>query len=207
MHGAGKAIFCNPHLNRLELLKEVDGIYNEFGHIGFNLNLSSFLTLSKPLLAWTPDAKTVLESPDEYFQHHLFLGAFPTAPFPGNDHTIGPDPAAEKYYLDYGPLLAALKGRRWVLEPHIIEAPENNALVNIFAVGPDFIVPVIQAAAARVRVRIAKRGRLARPPFKAQVMYPGNDIWQDQAVSDQQDVMILDVPIKRACALVRLRTT
>jgi hypothetical protein len=205
MHGAGKAIFCNPHLNRLELLKEVDGIYNEFGHIGFNLNLSAFLTPFKPLLAWTPDAKTVLDNPDEYFQHHLYVGAFPTAPFPGNDHTIGPDPAAEKYYLDYGPMMAALKEKRWVLEPHIIEAPDHNALVNIFAVGSDFIVPVIQAGAPAVRVRIAKRGPLARPAFKAQVLYPGTETWQSQAMSDQEDFMILDVPIKRACALVRLK--
>lgn len=205
LHGAGKAVFCNPHLNRLELVKEVDGIYNEFGHIGFNMNLSAYLTLFKPFLAWTPDSPTVLADPDEYFQRHLYLGAFPTAPFPGNDHTIGPDPAAEKHYLDYGPLLAALKGRRWILEPHIVEAREGNALVNIFRVGDEFVLPVVRAKSELIRIRVAKRGELVRPIGQAWVRHPGGDGWREIPVADGKDFADLTVPVVRVCALARLR--
>ena len=56
-----------------------------------------------------------MPDPDAYFQRNLYMGAFVTVPFPGNDHTITPDAAIEKYYLDYGMLLNALKGREWLV--------------------------------------------------------------------------------------------
>jgi len=57
MHARARRCFCNPHMNRLEMMEHFDGVYNEFGHIGHNLNLSAFLCLFKPLLCWTPDRR------------------------------------------------------------------------------------------------------------------------------------------------------
>ena len=76
------------------------------------LNLTALLALRKPAIGWTRDLNTLRPDPDALFQRHLHLGVFPSAPFPGADHTIAPDPWAEKCFLDYGPLLAAIRGRK-----------------------------------------------------------------------------------------------
>ena len=48
-HNAGKVIFGNDMDRRLELMRHVDGFYDEHGYFPFNLNTSSFLALRKPL--------------------------------------------------------------------------------------------------------------------------------------------------------------
>ena len=67
---------------RLELMRHVDGFYDEHGYFPYNLNTSSFLALRKPLVCWTSDENPFGTDPDEYFQRHLYMGAFPTVPFP-----------------------------------------------------------------------------------------------------------------------------
>ena len=82
--------------------------------------------------------------PDAYFQRHLYLGGYPTAPYPGNNHCIKPGNArAEKYYLDYGPLLDAMRGKKWVLLPHVIEVADQKARANLFSVPGGYVMPVI----------------------------------------------------------------
>jgi len=105
MHNSGKAIYGNPHFKRLDVMREVDGIFDEFGYYGFNLNQSSFLGVRKPVIAWTADSSQLRPDPDEYFQRHLFMGAFPMVPYPENHHSILPDEWSERFYMDYGPLL------------------------------------------------------------------------------------------------------
>ncbi len=114
MHRADKVIFGNNQTKRLELLRHLDGIYCEFGHLGPALNTNAILAVRKPLLCWTPDPGTLQPDPDAYFQRHLHLGVYPTAPYPGNNHCIEPNTPADKYYLDYGPLLDAIRGKQWV---------------------------------------------------------------------------------------------
>ena len=116
-HDAGKVIFGNDMDRRLELMRHVDGFYDEHGYFPYNLNTSSFLALRKPLVCWTSDENPFGADPDEYFQRHLYMGAFPTVPFLGNDHSVLPSKANERLYLDYGPLLNALRGRTWLLKP------------------------------------------------------------------------------------------
>ena len=41
MHQAGKAIIVNNHTKRLDLLRDADGIYCEFGYAGTSLNTSA----------------------------------------------------------------------------------------------------------------------------------------------------------------------
>ena len=85
-------------------MSQIDGIYDEFGYLPASLNLCAQMAFMKTLIAWTVSKENFKPNPDAYFQQHLYLGAFLTIPFPGNDHCINPDQAAEKYYLDYGPL-------------------------------------------------------------------------------------------------------
>ena len=72
-------------------------------------------------MCWTSDENPFGSDPDEYFQRHLYMGAFPTVPFPGNDHSVLPSEANDRLYLDYGPLFNALRGRTWLLKPGVVE--------------------------------------------------------------------------------------
>ncbi|MCC6398603.1 MAG: hypothetical protein IT282_16435, partial [Bacteroidetes bacterium] len=175
MHEHDRAMFCNPHMNRLELMEHFDGVYNEFGHIGHNLNLSAFLCLFKPLLCWTPDKETVMKGPDEYFQRHLLMGAFPTAPFPGNDHTIRPDSAVERHYLAYGRMFQLLKGREWVLLPRVAEILGGTALCNLFRTGEGaLLLPVMMGTTDTTTVIVRHvRELLGSRAAALEIWYPG----------------------------------
>lgn len=202
MHGNGKAMFCNPHMNRLEMMEYFDGVYNEFGHIGHNLNLSAFLCLFKPLLCWTPDKQTVMASPDAYFQHHLLMGAFPTAPFPGNDHTLGPDPEVERYYLDYGKMFTELRGREWILLPQVIDVDGGSALANAFARGKrTVLIPVIRGNGPSATVKLRHCGRLlGNSPAVVRIWHPGEQTPSETTMNIQDDSLTLLVPLRRGCA-------
>jgi hypothetical protein len=206
MHGSGKAMFCNPHMNRLEMMEHFDGVYNEFGHIGHNLNLSAFLCLFKPLLCWTPDKATVMRSPDEYFQHHVLMGAFPTAPFPGNDHTLQPDPEVERFYLDYGKMFTLLRGRQWVLLPHVIEVEKGTALANVFLSGKnEVLVPVMMGKEENVQVVLGRcKQLLGSTAVSIETYYPGEGEAVRTSGKVERDALILPVHLKRGCALVRV---
>jgi hypothetical protein len=208
MHSAGKVIFCNPHMNRLELMEHIDGIYNEFGHIGHNRNLSVFLTFYKPLVCWTPDKETVLKSPDAYFQSHVLLGAFPTAPFPGNDHTIGPDPEVEKRYLEYGAMFNHLRGRTWVLIPNVVEVRDDAALCNLFTVGKKVVVPVVMGKGESVEVRIRHCNKLLRSSSASvETWYPGEKTPVRGKGVIRDNELTLKIPLRRGCAFLVLAPT
>jgi len=203
MHDGGKVIFCNPHVNRLDLMEHIDGVYNEFGHIGSDLNLSSFLTLYKPLICWTPDRETVMKSPDAYFQRHLLMGAFPTAPYPGNDHTIEPDPEVEHLYLDYGAMFTQMRGRSWVLLPDVAEVPGNKALCNVFRSGMRVLIPVVMGRGDTVAVRVRHCGELGlSSSLRVEAWYPGRESPVTRSVTVRDDELALDVPLERGCAFL-----
>jgi hypothetical protein len=205
MHDGGKVIFCNPHMNRLDLMEWIDGVYNEFGQIGHDLNLSAFLTLYKPLICWTPDRETVMKSPDAFFQRHLLMGAFPTAPFPGNDHTIEPDPEVESLYLDYGPMFTLLHGRSWVLIPGVAEVAHERALCNVFRTGKRVLVPVVMGAADTVAVRLRHCGDLGLfSSLQVETWHPGEEKPVTGRVIVSGDELNLNVPLERGCAFLVL---
>jgi hypothetical protein len=207
MHKSNKAIFCNPHMNRFELMEHFDGVYNEFGHIGHDLNVSAFLCMFKPLVCWTPDKETVLKSPDEFFQHHILMGAYPTAPFEGNDHCIGPDPTVDRYYLDYGPMFTAMHGRRWVLLPHAVEVTGGSAVANVFTRGThEVLIPVMLGDTSATQVALNHCRRLLNAStVKCEIWYPGAQKPEQRSVVVKNDRLTLPVPLKRGCAFVVLK--
>ncbi len=209
MHANGKVIFCNPHYRRLDLMRHIDGVYDEFGHMGHSMNLCALLCLRKPILEWTVSIPEIQDEPDDYFQRHLHMGAFLTAPLSGNDHTILPTANIDRAYFDYGPLLDALRGKRWVLEPHAIEVVENVAKGNLFDVPGAYVVPLTfggDATNARVVLR-----RLTRQPgqrvFHAEVIHPGQALWVPLDAEDNDGVVRMNVPLARGCAMVKLSTS
>jgi len=206
MHRADKVIFGNNQTKRLEVLRHLDGIYCEFGHMGPALNANAILAVRKPLLCWTPDPGTLRPDPDAYFQRHLYLGAYPTAPYPGDNHCIQPGTPADKYYLDYGPLLDAIRGKRWVLRPHVVEVVGNTAKANLFEVPGGYALPVTfggQASTATVVLAGLTRP-VGQKAFRVEMIHPGESAWSGLAAHDDGRHLRLKVPLRRGSAMVRL---
>ena len=207
MHGNNKVILCNPLYRRIDLMRQIDGIYDEYGNKPSSLNLCAQLAMHKPIIAWTVKIEDFQPDPDSYFQHHLYMGAFLTVPFQGNDHTIRPDPDIEKYYLDYGSLLQAIKGRQWVLIPHVIEIENNLAKANVFRVNESIIIPVINGA-DNLNVKLLLRlpyNLLAKDKIMFSVLYPGTVKWKKVAIKKYSEILELSVPLQRGCVLISLK--
>ena len=128
------------------------------------------------------------------------------APFPGNDHSLRPSVWVDRQYLDYGPLLSAMRGKKWVLLPHCIEAADNAAKVNLFEVPDGYAIPVTFAGKA-ASVRIILRGvPIVREKTACEALHPGSQTWQPLTPTIAADQSLcLDVPVERGCAMVRLR--
>ena len=205
MHGADKVIFANTMTMRLELNRQLDGIYTEFGNNGGALNAAALMGVSKPVLAWTVNESLGQPNPDAFFQRHLYLGAFPTAPYPFNHHCITPEPLADMHYMEYGPLLDAMRGRTWVLAPGCVESLTPGVKVNLFRVPGGYAVPVTfggKAGSACVRLRnLPGLDRATCTALHPAAEGPGlvSSAFKDGALE-------LQVPLVRGCAMVRLTT-
>ena len=199
MHNAGKVIFVNNLVKRLELLRYVDGVYCEFAHDGPALNSTGLLCLRRPALAWTSGEPDISPNPDAYFQRHLHLGVYPTAPYPNNNHCLMPSPAVDKLYLEYGPLLNAMRGKKWVLEPHVVEVVGQKAKVNLFEVPDGYVMPVTFGGTEPKATVILRS--LSRFSGKAdqhiEVLHPGETAGTPLTATKQGDRLVLDVPLLR----------
>lgn len=207
MHNAGKVIYANPMYARLDLMKAVDGFYDEHGQHPTSLNACCLLALSKPIIAWTWELELFDSDTDAYFQRHLHMGCFLTAPVAGNDHTILPDPKRDQYYYDYGPLLDALRGKRWVLLPHVIEVKDGKALANLFEVPGGYVGPVTFGGAAS-SVQILLQGLPALPgqeEFRIMAILPGERDPVALNAVEKYGQWRIDVPLKRGCAMLVLK--
>ena len=205
-HDAGKFIFVNNHLKRIDLLRYVDGIYCEFAHNGRALNTTGLLTVHKPAIGWTASVDDLKPDPDGFFQRYLHMGVFPTVPLSGNDHTIAPDEWAEKYYLDYGPLLDTMRGKHWVLQAHVVAVENKAAKANLFAVPGGFVMPVTFGGDAKI-AEVILRGLPVMGNAKTiilEAMYPGAEKWSGMEPVRTAPEMHIDVPLQRGCAMVRL---
>ncbi|MCF7673910.1 MAG: NPCBM/NEW2 domain-containing protein [Akkermansiaceae bacterium] len=206
MHQADKVIFSNMMTMRLELCKELDGIYTEFGNNGNALNGSSLLGIRKPVVAWSYNETLGQPNPDAFMQRHLHLGAFPTAPYPNNNHCINPEPRADRLYLDYGPLLTAMRGRKWVLVPHCVETTTPGVKMNLFEVPAGYALPVTFGGTAETAtVRIRNIHGLDK--LRASVLHPGADGATPVSRLLKDGVLTLTIPLKRGCAMIQLTKT
>jgi len=208
MHPRGKVVFYNPFTTyRLDCYPQVDGFFDEdwhqpdqpgYGHAG-----SGLLALRKPAIIWTYSSDAVRNDAD-FFPRHLLLGVHPMVPFPANDHSIRPDnPAVDAAYLDYGPLLAAMRGKKWVLAPHCIEVEGAKAKANLFEVPVGWVAPVVfgpQEGLVKVLVRNVAGISDAR---KIEALQPGVERPQPVTAVLKDGVLALQVPLKRGCAMLR----
>lgn len=203
MHDADKVIFVNPIYSRLDLLRQVDGIYTEFGQDGRSLNASALMGMDKPVLAWTYNETLKQPDPDSFMQRHLHLGVFPTAPYPWNNHCINPEKEADQLFLDYGPLLNAMRGKKWVLAPHCVETTTPGAKVNLFEVPGGYALPVTFGgtnAAAAVKIRNVP----GLEHLQCAVLHPGVENALPMEPYFNGGGLEIIVPLKRGCAMVVL---
>ena len=208
MHEADKVIVANPIRRRIEMMKHLDGFYDESGQNTRAFNLGSFVALRKPYIAWTQSIKD--PTPDEFFQRHLYMGSFVTVPFLGISHTLPPSGAeVDRQYLDYGPLFDALRGREWVLKAGVIHAEDPAVKVNVFEVPGGFVVPV-GFAGTRASVKVTLRG-LPWPAgvdnYRTESIRPGETTWSVLDSKECNGAIELDIPVVRGAAVARLLYT
>ena len=137
------------------------------------------------------------------------MGAFPMVPYPENDHSILPDEWAERFYMDYGPLMDELRGRKWVLTPHVIEVEHSAAKANIFQTPRGFAIPVtFGGKAASVAVTIRGLPPVASPQdYRFEAILPGSSEWKAVKFRKGAGALAITVPLSRGCAMVRLVRT
>jgi hypothetical protein len=203
MHDAGKVVYCNDHVRRIDVLLHADGIFDEFDNVGPALDLNAFLAMRRPIIGWTSSEDDLKPDPDAYFQRNLHLGAYMMAPYPGNDHSVRPGEWVEKQYLDYGPLLDLMRGKKWVLAPHAVEVA-GGAKANLFQVPGGYVVPVTFGGDKQEAV-VTIRGVNARIAA-AEVFHPGSAQGSPLHFASTENQISLTVPLLRGCAMVRLRT-
>ena len=86
-------------------------------------------------------------------QRRLHLGIYPMCPYPANDHGVKWDPIENRQpWLDYGAMMAAMKGKKWVMEPHCVEIAENTAQANMFETLEGWVVPITFGKAPQASV-------------------------------------------------------
>jgi hypothetical protein len=205
MKKANKVIYANPLYRRMDLMRHLDGFYDEFGYEPYSLNTVSLMSVRKPYMAWTIDLED--PDPDAYFQRHLHMGAFVSAPYPMDNHAIMPSGSkVDRYFVDYGPLFDALHGRTWVLEPRAIEVEGDTAKANLFAI-PGGYLAVVTFGGEQTSARITLRGLSKLPGqrgFSIEVIHPGELEWSALDVDEKGEAPTLSVPLKRGCAAVKL---
>lgn len=207
MHDAGKSILLNTANKRIDIMKNVDGQFDEFTYSGPVLNTTAFMSVNKPALGWTNNVSTIKEEGvDKFFQKYLYMGVYPMAPFPGNDHAVTPDPLTDKFYLDYGPLMVAMKERRWLLEPHAVSVKDNAAKANIFAVPEGLSIPVVFAQKGITKVEVTLRNADRKNLVSCLAYHPGKEKAVQLTFKREKNNIIIDVPVERGCAMVLVKT-
>jgi hypothetical protein len=203
-HDAGKCIFVNCLLRRVDVLQHIDGLFTEFGDSPSVLNLAAVLGSQRPVIAWTNSINSLRPDPDAYFQRRLHLGVFPMAPYPDADHSIAPDPWAEAEYGAYGQMFNAIRGKRWVLRANVVSCEGSNAKVNLFCIPGGFAAPVTFGSEDTADILCEVPLEVTTKDCVVQVLHPGTTEWVELDASTPSDRKLhLRVPLKRGCALVR----
>jgi hypothetical protein len=205
-HNAGQTLFVNNHIKRIDILKQVDGLFDEHGDYGPSKNLTAMVGMFKPTIEWVQEASKFKPDPDTFMQRFMHLGMFPVAPFPQNDHCILPSAEADKIYLDYGPMFTAMRGRKWSLLPHVIQIDQGEAKANLFKVPSGYVLAItLGGSAANSSMTLRDLPEIvAGKTVKCEFIHPGETEWKECALRQKQSVLSLKVPLSRGCAMVRL---
>lgn len=206
MHGDGKVIFVNPINERVDCMRYVDGVYNEMGIWGPSLNASALLCLRKPVMEWTVGRTLHEPTPDAFMQRHMFLGAYPTAPYPWNNHCLKVEEETPHLFASYGPLLDAMRGKKWVLAPHCVETSTPDVKVNLFEVPGGYALPVVFGGTNKMAV-VQVRGLPGLDQVHCEALQPGKDAALPVESNFKDNVLEITVPLAHGCAMVKIITS
>ncbi len=206
MHQAGKYILANSISRRIDYMKHLDGVFDEFAYAGGPLNNAAFVCINKPVLGWTDNSNTILEEGgDNFFQKYLYMGVFPMCPFPGSDHSLQPEDSVDKLYLDYGHLLKLMKERKWVLSPHVVSVKNNDAKANVYSTPAGYLIPVVYGKQDKVQVSLQLPGNPEN--LKCLVFYPGQNTPTEISYKKEEDKIVVNMDLVRGCAMLLFKTT
>ncbi len=207
-HHAGQLLFVNNHVKRLDVVRQVDGFFDEHSDFGPSKNLTALLGIFKPTIGWARQEDWFKPDPDTFLQRYLYLGTFPMAPFPQNDHSIQPSAEADRIYADYGPLFQAMRGRKWVLLPRAIRVDQGDARANLFKVSGGYVIPVTfggSAALAMLTVQGIPEVAAGKE-LRCEAIHPGEIEWRGCTFRRKGSAAAFKVPLIRGCAMLRLLT-
>jgi hypothetical protein len=105
--------------------------------------------------------------------------------------------------MDYGPLMDAMRGKKWVLTAHCVEAVTPGVKVNLFEVPGGYVLPVTfggEAESATVKVR----GVAGLDRVKCEALHPGSEGAVGVPATFKDGELELHVPLKRGCAMVKV---
>jgi hypothetical protein len=203
MHRDGKVIFVNPINGRLDSLRYADGVYDEVGTLGPALNASALMCVRKPAVEWVVGRTLHQPDPDAFMQRNLFLGTYPTAPYPWNNHCLKVEEEPRHLFTDYGPLLDAMRGKKWVLAPHCVETTTPGVKVNLFEVPGGYALPVTFGGKNETAV-VQVRGLAHLDQVHCVALQPGKDLALPVESNFKDGTLEITVPLARGCAMVKI---
>lgn len=109
----------------------------------------------------------------------------------------------DQHYFDYGPLLEALCSKQWLLKPHAVKVAGNTAKANILKVPGGYVIPVTFGGNATIAQVILQH--LNAVDGQATVIHPGEADWAPLPLKMEGDEIVLNFPLSRGCAMVRLQ--
>ena len=214
----GKAIIINDHVNRVGMMRHVDGIYAEMGDIsppGFTHVVGSALAcMHKPVVSWIHDDPRWgnFSTLEQALQGYLYLGVYPTVPVKNNDHSIGgacaPHCSYDALFQDYGPLFGALRGKRWVLAPRAAAMADTDASglgrVNVFETRHNggFVAVVTQVPDGQDAADVALMLPGCVTPITGTALHPGGGRAAVAFTAHGLAPVTATVPVVRRCAVV-----
>ena len=190
LHPSGRALLVNPHVTRLDMFRELDGILDEYGDYPAKMTTSGIAGLAMPVLAWNHCGGTIATQKtaascatdnstfDEFLGQHLYLGVQPMSPFVNQSHGVLASPAHLRMYEDWALLFKAIRGKQWFLSPHAVGVTGgSSAKANIFSVGGGGRLAVAVVAggdrAAEVAVSVAPLRGVDWNDIGAEAIVPG----------------------------------
>ncbi|MEN9362118.1 MAG: hypothetical protein RL095_3653 [Verrucomicrobiota bacterium] len=230
LHRQDKLLFLNNCQPRIDVVGRGDGIFAEWATEFFELpsyiNYAALAGVNKPAGIWTCKG----EVSDFYFQRCLYLGLYPVAPYPSNNHCLTPEAESggkvknlyakgkedeflaaslnaaspEGFSLAYGPLLQAMRGKNWVLRAHCVESPTPGVKVNLFSVPGGWALPVCFGGEAKQAV-VRLQGVEGLKGMSAVALHPGIPDGLPLKIQASATGLELSVPLVRGCAMVQLR--
>lgn len=198
-HEKGKVIYCNNHLKRLDLLKNADGLFDEFTYAGPSLNTTAILGANMAVIGWVSDNRYAREKTDDLIQRFLYMGVLPVAPIEGNDHSLRPHEGIEEKYMDYAPMFELMVQKSWVFQGDYGKIVTGHGKMNMFKVATGYVVMIIEGSED---IEVVLKDNFYGPEIEA--IMPGG---MKEQLSVEKDEAYFRVKTKteRGCVMLHIK--